>query len=1145
MRGNRRKNLAFMALLAMLTASPALAEDAPLSILPSQLQAVPVSPQNPSKSVTVPIEAQKPPAPEPATPATGAPQPAAPVVPPASVEAQKTVTPEPPPVATPVQAVSAPNAGSARASVALRVGQHEGYDRIVFDWPRGVGYRVTREGGHVSIYFNASGAVNLTPSAKLTRGRKFSSSTDADGHLIVSFDIDAKATLKDFFSGPSIAVDISGASLAETPAAPVAASVKAKAKPKLEAATAAPVTAAPALSVGTSKPQSAAPVAPASSPPAAAPEPAAQAPSVVASAPAAQAVKLAAPIITPPSLIVGTSKPQAVAPVTPPAAQAVVATAAPAAAPPSPAPATAAVAAPVKPVKVVPSLNIGTTPLLIVSLDPHTPLRAAIWARGGSGYIVFDRKLTLSAEALGAGLPAPLVALQELDVAKASGFRFPIPDNVEIHAMRDGTQWKIYLNRQQPDVPVSSTLVAQPDFALGARFLLPLPDVPEPVRMTDPVVGDDLIVIPLNQTQAFSVMRRMADFQIWPAAQGMVIKPIRDKLLVRSVSDGIEITVDSGLHMSPASDTGASQQSPQKARSAAAGKSLFDFASWRGKSEETFTKTRQRLQQTIVDVPDRERNRARLELARFYFARGYGEEALALLNLLGKEVPDLAAHADFLAFMGATEILANHPDAGLKDLAASNIVDQPEIKLWQAVGNAKIRNWTEAEDKFVSSEALLAGYPEPFFSRFFVLAIESALAVGNNREAADWLEQLQGAQHSDTIDPAIQYLQGVLHAKSGRAQAASMAWKLVAASNDRLYKVRAELALIDLGVANLSISAAQAADRLEALRFAWRGDDLEVDILHRLGQYYVKAKNVKAGLNVLSQATKLYPNSPMTPKIQIEMSKLFRDVFLGELGRNLSPLEALTLYQQYREILMPTGEDGVAVTRNLAERLAAIDLMNQAGDLLEDIVKTKLKGEEKGRVAARLSAIRLLDHKPQEALDALDLSAGDFLSVNLQRERVLLRAKALAEMQREDEALAVLKDDTRFPAKLLRADINMKAQRWEEAAKALLDLIGPPPRPGENLRDDQADWLVRCAVAMALTSDKVGLDRLAIDYGAAMAGTSQNNTFRVLVQPEKPGQLRDITAAQGRISEVDMFQSFLDTYRKTDDPGDGPVGKAR
>ena len=255
-------------------------------------------------------------------------------------------------------------------------------------------------------------------------------------------------------------------------------------------------------------------------------------------------------------------------------------------------------------------------------------------------------------------------------------------------------------------------------------------------------------------------------------------------------------------------------------------------------------------------------------------------------------------------------------------------------------------------------------------------------------------------------------MHGVLYAKSGHAQSAEQAWKDTDAMGDRLYKIRAELALIDLGVANGSLTPAQAADRLEALRFGWRGDDLEVDILHRLGQFYIQAKNIKAGLNVLAQVTQLYPKSPLTPKIHVRRNRrkcfiTFSSAISAKISRRL---DALTLYQQYRN-LMPPGADGIAVTRNLAERLVAVDLLDQSGDLLEELIKNKLQGTEKGRVGARLAAIRLLDHKPQMAISALEYQRWRrCYPADLQNERLLLACSqgALSRAcHRDDEALAL------------------------------------------------------------------------------------------------------------------------------------------
>ena len=174
---------------------------------------------------------------------------------------------------------------------------------------------------------------------------------------------------------------------------------------------------------------------------------------------------------------------------------------------------------------------------------------------------------------------------------------------------------------------------------------------------------------------------------------------------------------------------------------------------------------------------------------------------------------------------------------------------------------------TEAEEKFAVTENMLAGYPEPFFSRFSVLAIEAALASGNDHEAADWLDRLEAGPHDPKADAAITYLHGVLHAKAGRAQAAEEAWKEVAASNDRLYKIRAELALIDLGVANGSLTpgAGRRPARGLAFRLARRRSGGRYPAPPRRVLY--SGRNVKAGLEVLAQAVQLYPDSPLTPKI--------------------------------------------------------------------------------------------------------------------------------------------------------------------------------------------------------------------------------------------------------------------------------------
>ncbi|MDD5585769.1 MAG: hypothetical protein PHY92_02290, partial [Alphaproteobacteria bacterium] len=777
--------------------------------------------------------------------------------------------------------------------------------------------------------------------------------------------------------------------------------------------------------------------------------------------------------------------------------------------------------------------QIGTEPLLAATFDPKVAVGAVIFSRGGYGTILFDRKIAMDRAALTSASPLR-IKLEPVDLQHNNGFRFVLPENTDVRATRTGTAWKIFLVKKADEPAVSTGFVAQPDFALGARVLLPTTGAPDPVRYIDPVVGDELILVPLRETSAFSIPRRLADFSVIPAAQGLVVKPLQEKVVIRTFAEGIEITTEGGLKLSPAGDTGATQTTIRKKRGGKGDRFFFDFSLWKGKPNESFTVTRQKLSQTIVDVPEAERNLARLELARFYFARGMGSETLSLLSVLTRQSPELVYHPEFLALRGAAYILSGHAQEGLRDLGDPALNANPEIELWQAVGAAQLRDWQKAEEKFNFTEDVLTTYAEPFHSRFSVLAVEAAIGMDKDREAAEWLERLETQPHLPEIEPAMKYLQGVLHSKSGRADAAEKLWREVARSDDRLYKIRAELALVDLGVATRSLTPLQAAERLEGLRYAWRGDDLELDILHRLGTFYIEAGNFKSGLSVLAQAVHLYPNSPLTPPIRAEMAKTFHDIYLTDLGARLSPVEALTLYQTYPELL-PSGEESNALKSNLAERLVAIDLLDQAAGLLEEQVKNGLKGETKARIGARLAAIRLLDRKPGVALTALDLSQSDIppgtISADLENQRQLLRARALSDQGKNDEALGLLQNNTSKAAIMLKADITMRAQRWAEAAKVLLDLIGTPPRAGELLTPEQAQWLVNCAIALSLANDLSGLDHLAIDFSAAMAGTSQRDTFRVLTRPEKIGQMRDIAAAQAKITEVDMFRGFLDAYR--------------
>src|SRR6202042_2552744 len=106
----------------------------------------------------------------------------------------------------------------------------------------------------------------------------------------------------------------------------------------------------------------------------------------------------------------------------------------------------------------------------------------------------------------------------------------------------------------------------------------------------------------------------------------------------------------------------------------------------------------------------------------------------------------------------------------------------------------------------------------------------------------------------------------------------------------------------------------------------------------------------------------------------------------------------------YRDLppIVPRGDD---MMRPLADRLVAVDLLDQAAELLQYQVDKRLEGAARAQVAARLSMVYLTNHKPERAINALRSTRIADLSGELRQQRLLLEARAQSDVGRHDLAL--------------------------------------------------------------------------------------------------------------------------------------------
>lgn len=1056
-------------------------------------------------------------------------------------------------LAAPQGQAAAPAAAAATAPaprVPVRSGVHPDYSRLVFDWPKNTPYTLEQSGSTVTIRFPVSATLDLTAVQRANPRRITAlTQTAGDGAVTVTFQIPAGAGIKHGRADSRIVVDVLDKPPPGSAAPP---------PPSAEKAAAAPVSNASAEKPS-DKPPPPKPVDPrvakegaplfelrgrpapqqqqAAAAPAATAAPTPLAPPPAAAAPAAQkpAPAAAGPAPSPAAAATAGQGSQSApaAPAGPPptgqAMPAALSAPPPSAAAAAPAAMQAQTAEPV------------TAPVML-SFDPKVARAAAIYERAGYLYILFDDEVPPeTAPPVPPELP---VVVEPVAIAGGGGFRITMPALTRVSVHRDGTAWQLTFARatdvgDEPEGPMALSAKPDPDFALGPRLVVPVADAEKVLAFDDPVVGDRLFVVPLALPGPHvPAPLRYSETQLLPTLQGLAIRALDDRLAVQPVREGVEITVPGGLRLSPSTDTVVVAPPPPPVVEE---EKLFDFKRWGQVQPRDFTKARQAKWDRLIALPEAERTRGRLDVARFYLANGMGYEAMGMLTRVQGLQPDVDRRPEFLAVRGVARVLTGDFAGAMADLSNRQVAAEPDTALWRAAALAGQQDFAGAYDGFMSHKELLDHYPDPFYTGLALAAADAALRTGHPESAAIIMDRVakRGGETGSSA-PAVQYFRGAVFRALGDNDKALSYFDKARNGRDRLYAMRGKRDYIDTALAAGKMDPKVAAKEMETMRFAWRGDALELSNLRRIGEVYAIAGQYPQAFDAMRNTISQFPDTPDAKEIAADMTRTFTDLFAKDGAAKMSPLEAMALYEQYRE-LTPPGPDGDRIIRKLAERLVEIDLLDRAAQLLDHQVQYRLSGLEKAQVGTRLAGIRLLDGQPEKAVEALDKSATPDITPDLAEERKLLRARALSQIGKGAEAVQLLAADQSGNANLLRVDIAMRDKQWKAAAQALGDLIGPPPAAGAALDAKQSGLIVNRAIALSLAQDKAGLESLRRDYGAAMEKTKDANAFRLLTRPEESAGLPDAATIRSRITEIDMFRGFLDSYRTSRQEATNPA----
>lgn len=1013
---------------------------------------------------------------------------------------------KPPPAAAAAPRAEAPAQPAAKAApkppkgteLPVRTGTHPGYERIVFDWPETVPYRVDQADRRARVTFRRPAEVDIAAlRAALPAPLRAITAESTDTALTVSIPVPDGGRVRHFTSGPKVVVDI----LAPEGTAAVAeaeAPASGPAKPETQAA----------------KPQVAKP-----------PTPAETAKPAPATAPAREAETAAAAPAAPGA----PAPPQANTEQLGPAAAALAEQMAQSLGRPAP-------AKPQSPEEraegdsatedeaATPAAQRSLIASLAFSWDQ--PTAAAVFQRAGFTWVVFDRYQEVDLDLLRRLGKGVVHYMEQRQSRTSTVVRMIVEPGYAPSLRREGLLWIVDLMRQpyRPSNPINVT--PQAKSPVGPRLFLPVSEGGRAMVLEDPEIGDRFIVVPVIPLgSGVFPAHAYPDADLPVTAQGVVVEPHTDDIVVNSTRTGVDVTAPGGLTFSP------DLQEMKAIASIGADTNLtrvLDIGEWMRGPEDEYWENKELLQQAVANAPAGRRTNARVELARFYFAHGFEAEALGVLKVLEDEAPEMVNTPAFRALRGAASFLMGRYHDAVADLGHPSLSGVEEAAFWRAAAQARIGDPELQALTLRDYGGVIGNYPRRVKVPLALIAAEAAVMAADDLAANNFLTAAKVDDNTPHELAAMTYLEGKLAEAVGNYETALENWAELEDSTDRYYRAVATRDRVELLHKLEELDRENLIRGLERLRFAWRGGAFEFDLLMRLGNLYMETGAYGKALRVWQQAATYFKDRPGAEVAMNRMRETFDQLFFEGMADSMPPVKAIALYDEFRE-LTPTGPKGDEMIRRLADRLVSVDLLNEAARLLKRQVDYRLSGNDRARVGARLGLVYLLDRRPGDAMQAILETKMPNMPPSLDQQRTHLLARALADMGKPTEAVALLDGDTSRTAQMLRAEIHWKTGAWDKAAEAL-GVLAPPPSPSLVLTSDQARLVLDWATALTLAQDEAATARLRRTYGEAMNRTPFRDAFDLITTPPEEG-LIDYRTVADRIKQAEDFQSFLTAYR--------------
>ena len=987
-----------------------------------------------------------------------------------------------PDLVAPPKAAPKPLDMASLPEIKMRTGSYEKFTRLVFDWPRNVSYQVYPGAGKMSIRFAAQSRMDVSVIARFAPAWVKNAAWRLDGQsTLVEFDTDSDSGYHHFRDGNKIVLDVLA--------------------PKTDVAAYAPP--------GTAKPVATKMTA---------------APATVSKAQAEAITQTAAQLVPKkPEAKAAEAKPD---PHAKPDAKADAKTADAKAAETKPDATKVAEATP--PVPEVPVADgKRTRDGALITFKNAGSHAAAVFVRGLTAWIVLENAPNFESRNLKASLGD---FAQRLDAVSSNGLgilRITLKSPAQIGARGKGPDLEVEIAPQVAPAPVTIGFARNQSDPKRASLSTLLPAADRAFQILDPNSGDMLTIVPASPGRGMPNARIFADFATLPTASGLVITPYVDDLKVDVAMARVTISRPSGMALTPPQMPVG--QSPSALARFGDGPSYLDFAKWGAASGGSFLATERRLTQAVAKEPSAQAGIARMDLARFYLANGFAAEALGVIRLVESNDPALTGDMQITTMRAASAYMMGRYRDAHNELNGPSFDSDRHAAFWRGLIDAGMENWKNAHTHLQQAGPVLARYPAFWQATAHLADAEAALGLGRLDLADAALSRLP-----KDLEPRhalmAQLLQARLAAAQNKYRDATADFAQVEKSGDEKLAAQAIFHHTNAALAARALTTPQAIDKLERLRFRWRGDQLEMKTLRKLASLYFERGQHREGLKTLRVAVQNFSGQESARVAQDDMRAAFTQLYLKGAADKMKPVDSLALFYDNID-LTPIGPDGDDMIRRMSDRLVAVDLLGPAASLLAYQVEKRLDGIAKAQVATRLAGVYLMDHKPQLAVNVIRSSQITGLPQAEMQQRMLLEARAFAALKQWDNALDLIAVDESEDSRRLRADIYWESGNWPVAGQKAEELAAPRRADAAPLSTADRAYLLRAATAYSLANDQASLDRLRTDFGARMKSTPDANLFAVLSASIEAQGLAFREAAS-KIAAIDTLKSFMQDFAK-------------